>query len=154
MPATVAIEPWRVFVDSGAFIGLHVANDAHHARAVACRDRVLLYSHLFTSALVISETLAHIQRDNLLDQQSLADVADDFLRPEEWISILPIDDVLAKSIQMVKERNDRRFSLVDATNVLLMEKHRIDIIFSFDAFYDGVSVERGYGTRFLQRISD
>jgi predicted nucleic acid-binding protein len=154
MPATVAIEPPLVFIDSGAFIGLHVPDDAHHARAVACRDRVIRYSRLFTSALVISETLAHIQRDNLLDQQSLADVTGDFLRPEEWISILPVEGVLTKSLQMVNERNDRRFSLVDATNVLLMEAHHIDIIFSFDAFYDGVSVERGHNTRFIQRISD
>jgi predicted nucleic acid-binding protein len=53
---------------------------------------------------------------------------------------------------MVKERQDRRFSFVDASNIVPMGKHQIDIVFSYDSMYDGVSVMRGYNKRFLQRI--
>jgi predicted nucleic acid-binding protein len=153
MPPTVSIEPPGVFIDSGGFIALHVPGDAHHQEAISCRDQTLRFSRLYTSSAVIAETVAHIQRDQLLDQQNLHDLINDFLQPQKWISLLTVDDgVLAQGLQMVKERNDRRFGLVDATNILLMEKHQIDTIFSFDALYDGVSVRRGHNTRFLQRV--
>ncbi len=153
MPPTVSIEPPGVFIDSGGFIALHVSGDAYHRQAIACRDRTLKFSRLYTSSAVITETVAHIQRDHLLDQQNLHDLINDFLQPERWISILPVDDsVLVQGLQLVKERNDRRFSLVDATNILLMEKHQIETIFSFDSLYDGESIRCGYNRRFVQRI--
>jgi predicted nucleic acid-binding protein len=153
MPPSVSIEPPGVFIDTGGFLALHVPGDAHHTEAVACRNQTLRFSRLYTSSAVISETVAYIQRDNLLDQQNLHDVINDFLRPEKWITLLSVEgDLLSQALQMVKDRNDRRFGVVDATNILLMEKHQIDIIFSFDAFYDGVSVKRGHNTRFIQRV--
>jgi|SRR5437773_4707985 len=153
MPPTVSIEPPGVFIDSGGFIALHVPGDAHHQEAISCRDQTLRFSRLYTSSAVIAETVAHIQRNHLLDQQNLHDLIDDFLQPQKWISLLAVDDdVLVQALRKVKERNDRRFSLVDATNIELMQKHQIDFIFGFDALYDGVPVTRGYSTRFLQRV--
>jgi predicted nucleic acid-binding protein len=154
MPPTVAIEPPRVFIDSGGFIAIHVPTDAHHAAAVLCRDQTLRYSRLYTSSAVIAETIAHIQRDNLLDQHNLQDLIDDLLDPGRWgASLLLIDDdVSTRSLQMVRDRQDRRFSFVDAANIVLMEKHQIDFIFAFDSFYDGIPVQRGYSTRYLQRV--
>jgi predicted nucleic acid-binding protein len=82
--------------------------------------------------------IAHIQRDHLHDQQNLQDLIDDFLKPGKWGTLLlPVgDEVLMKSLRLVRDRQDRRFSLVDATNIALMEKHLIDNIFGFDGFYD------------------
>jgi predicted nucleic acid-binding protein len=154
MPSTVSIEPPRLFIDSAGFIALHVPNDEHHEAAVACRDQTLRFSRLYTTAAVVSETVAHIQRDNLLNDQSLQDVIDDFLTPGKWsTSFLPVDDeVLMKSLRMVRERRSPRFSVVDATNLVLMEKHQIDIIFSYDSLYDGETVMRGFQPRFIQRV--
>jgi predicted nucleic acid-binding protein len=155
MPPTVTIEPPGVFIDTGGFVALHVPGDAHHEAAVLCRNQFLRFSRLYTSSAVIAETIAHIQRDHLLDQQNLSELISDFLRPEKWISLLAVDDdVLMKSMQMVKERNDRRFSLVDATNVVLIEKHQIDYIFSYDSFYEGFALRRGYNTYYLQRVGE
>jgi len=154
MPSTVSMEPPRVFIDSGGFIALHVPGDAQHSAALACRDKTLRFSRLYTSSAVISETVAHIQRDNLLDQQNLQDVIDDFLTPGKWgTALLPVDtETLMRSLRMVRERRDTRFSLVDATNIVLMEKHQIDIIFSFDSFYDGETILRGFNPRFIRRV--
>jgi predicted nucleic acid-binding protein len=153
MPQTVSIEPPEVFIDSGGFIALHVPEDVHHQAAVACRDQTLRFSRLYTSSAVIAETIAHIQRDHLLDQQNLHDLVSDFLKPAKWISLLPVDDeALMKSLRMVRERLDRRFSFVDATNIVLMERHQIDIIFSFDGLYDGVAIQRGHNTRYIRRV--
>jgi predicted nucleic acid-binding protein len=153
MPSPVSIVPPEVFVDSAGFIALHVPQDTHHQAAVSCRDQFLRYSHLYTSAAVISETIAHIQRDRLLDQQSLDDLIGDFLTPKKWISLLPVDEeVVRVSLKKVKERLDRRFSFVDASNIVLMEKNRIDMIFTFDALYDGVQILRGHNPSFIQRI--
>jgi predicted nucleic acid-binding protein len=153
MPQTVQIEPPEVFIDSGGFIALHVPGDTYHQAAITCRDQTLRYSRLYTSSAVIAETMSHIQRDHLLDQQNLYDMIGDFLRPEKWINILPVDDdTLRLSLEMVRDRQDRRFSIVDALNIALMEKHKIDIIFSFDALYDGVTLQRGYGQRFIHRV--
>jgi predicted nucleic acid-binding protein len=75
------------------------------------------------------------------------------LLDNSWIKLLAVDDaVLEKALKMVKDKMDRRFSLVDAANIVLMEKHQIDIIFSFDHSYEGVPVQRGYNTRYIQRI--
>jgi predicted nucleic acid-binding protein len=154
MPPTVAIEPPRVLIDSGGFIALHVPTDAHHEAAIRCRDQTLRFSRLYTSSAVIAETVAHIQRDHLLDQNNLQDLIDDFLTPGKWgTSLLPVDDEISmKSLQLVRNRQDRRFSFVDATNIALMEKYQIDIIFSFDGFYDGYPIQRGHNTRFIHRI--
>lgn len=153
MPPTVSIVPPEVFIDSGGFIALHVPADAHHHAAISRRDDTLKYARLYTSSAVVSETVAHIQRDNLLDQRNLDSLIDDFLKAEKWISFLPVeDDVLVRALRMVKEKRDTRFSLVDATNIVLMEKHGIDLIFSFDGYYDGVAVQRGYSSRYLQRL--
>jgi predicted nucleic acid-binding protein len=153
MPPTVPIVPPEVFIDSGGFIALHVPEDAYHEAAISCRDQTLRFSRLYTSSAVIAETIAHIQRNNLLDQQSLHDLITDFLRPQKWISLLPVDDeVLTKSLHMVKARQDRNFSLVDATNIALMEKYRLDIIFSFDWFYEGFPIQRGYTNHFIKRV--
>jgi predicted nucleic acid-binding protein len=155
MAQTVPIEPPEVFIDSGGFIALHVPEDTHHQAAVARREKTLRFSRLFTSSAVIGETIAHIQRDHLLDQRNLHDLIGDFLSPVKWITLLPVDDeVLRKSLEMVKNRLDRRFSFVDAANIVLMEKHSIDIIFSFDSFYDGVSLQRGHSQRFIQRVGN
>jgi predicted nucleic acid-binding protein len=153
MSPTVLIDPPSVFLDSGGFIGLHVPEDQHHEEAIACRDKTLRYSRLYTSSAVVAETIAHIQRDRLLDQQNIHELINDFLQPSRWISLLTIDDgILERALQMVQARNNRRFGVVDATNLLLMERHRIDIIFAFDALYDGESILRGHGRRFVQRI--
>jgi len=153
MPPTVPIVPPGVFIDSGGFIALHVPGDGHHQAAISCRNQTLRFSRLYTSSAVISETIAHIQRDSLLDQRSLHELIDDFLKPEKWISLLPVDDdLLMQALQLVKQRHDSRFSLVDATNILLMEKHQIDIIFAYDSLYEGESLRRGYTHRFIQRI--
>jgi predicted nucleic acid-binding protein len=153
MPSPVPIVPPEVFIDSGGFIALHVPGDSHHQVAIACRDQTLRFSRLYTSSAVIAETIAHIQRDRLLDQQNLDDLISDFLRAEKWISLLSVDDgVLMKSLEMVRARRDRRFSFVDATNIALMEKYQIDAIFSFDGVYDGFPIQRGHNTRFIYRV--
>lgn len=140
-------------MDSGGLIAIHVRDDEHHAAAIRCRDETLRYSRLYTSSAVVAETVAHIQRNNLLDPQNLDSLISDFLKPEKWIAFLPIgDDVLKKSFQMVRDRHDRRFSLVDATNIALMEKHHIDYIFTFDGLFDGVAMQRGYNLRYIQRV--
>ncbi len=141
------------FIDSAGFIGLYVSGDARHQEAITCRDQTLKFSRLFTSTAVMAETVAHIQRDHLVDQACLQPLIDDFLRYAEWVSLLPVDDeVLVAALKMVRERNERRFSLVDATNIVLMEKYQIDIIFSFDSLYDSISLRRGYNIRYITRV--
>jgi predicted nucleic acid-binding protein len=154
MPPTVSISPPEVFIDTGGFLALHVPEDPFHAAAINCRKKTLCFSRLYTSSAVIAETVSHIQHDRLLDQENLNDLINDFLAPGRWgASLLPVDDqLLMKGLKMVQEQQNRRFSLVDATNILLMEKHGLDIIFAYDTFYDGVSVMRGFETRFIQRI--
>lgn len=153
MPAPVPIEPPRVFIDTGGFVAIHVPNDPNHNAAIRCRDQTIRFFRLYTSSAVISETVSHIQRDRLLDQANLHELIGDFLRPEKWISFLPVDDdVLVRSLHMVRDRRDRRLSLVDAMNIVLMETHQIDVIFTFDGLYDGVTVMRGYNARFLDRV--
>jgi len=153
MPPTVQIEPPAAFIDTGGFIALYVAADAHHQEAIACREQTLKFARLYTSSGVISETVAHIQRDHQVDQACLLRFTQDILDRQKWLSLLHVDDdLVARALERVRLRNNRRYGLVDATNVLLMEKHRIDIIFSFDSLYDGEAVKRGHEIRFLTRI--
>src|SRR5437870_3092338 len=82
---------------------------------------------IYTTSTINAETVAHIQRDHLLDQQNFHDLIDYILQPQKWISLIAVDDdMLTQALRKVKERNDRRFSLVDATNIELMQKHQID----------------------------
>jgi predicted nucleic acid-binding protein len=153
MPPTVQIEPPVIFIDTGGFIALYVEADTHHQEAITCREQTLKYSRLFTSSAVVSETVAHIQRDNQLDQACLLRFTQDILNREKWLNLLHVDDdLISRALESIRLRNNRRFGLVDATNILLMEKQRIDMIFSFDSLYDGETVKRGHETRFLTRV--
>lgn len=155
MPSTEPVEPPLAFIDTAGFVALYVTEDAHHLEAVACRDHTLKFSRLYTSSAVIGETVALIQRDHLINQACLLRFTQDILDREKWITggVLHMDDdITTRAVQMVRLRNNRRFGLVDATNVLLMERHRIDIIFTFDSLYDSEVVKRGYETRFLTRV--
>lgn len=151
-PTVRAIEPPGVFIDSGGFIALHVSTDEHHAAAVACKDETLRFSRLYTSPNVISETIAHIQRDRLLDQQSLDDFITDMLQ-EGWIKILAVDDELAlKALRRLKDNPHPRFSFVDAANIELMEQYQLGIIFAFDTFYEGAEIWHQHTKKYLKRI--
>jgi predicted nucleic acid-binding protein len=153
MPSTVPIEPPMAFIDTGGFIALYVPEDAHHQEALECREHTLKFSRLYTSSAVIGETIAHIQRDHQIDQGALSRFTQDIVERQKWITLLHAnDDLTTRALEMVKIRNNRRFGLVDAMNILLMEAHRIDYIFAFDSLYDGQIVKRGHETRFISRI--
>ncbi|MGA9393206.1 MAG: PIN domain-containing protein [Candidatus Sulfotelmatobacter sp.] len=153
MPPTVLpITPPGVFIDSGGLIALNVPDDTYHLQAIQCWDQTLQFSRLYTSSAVVGETIGNIQRNRLLDQQSLYDLITD-LDTEGWMQLLTVDDAAAReSLRMVKEKKDRRFSFVDATNIVLMERHEIEVLFSFDTYYDGVFLRRGFNQRPILRI--
>ncbi len=151
-PATVPLKPPGVFIDSGGFIALHVTTDHHHDAAVLCKDGTLQYSRLYTSPNVISETIAHIQRDRLLDQHSLDDLVADLLT-EGWIEILTMDaEATAKALRLIRDTTYPRFSFVDASNIVLMEREHLETIFSFDGFYEGVAIQHQFTRKYLRRI--
>jgi len=142
---TVQIEPPRVFIDSGGFVALYDPNDAYHAKAVIHRTNYLDFPvQLFTSNLVVSETISRLlQRKPPIPAAVEAAIAD--FQKKGWITILSVHgEQLDRSLEKLITVPRPRQSLVDASNLVLLQDERITRIFTFDSFYDTVTISRGY----------
>ena len=132
----------QVFVDSGAFFALQVAQDASHAAAaeVFTRARNERWGLSTTNAVVI-ETYALLlsrTRTGRAAAISFLDAVDE--SPLHVERIRPIDERLA--VTLLRSHADKTYSLCDALSFVVMERLGISEAVAYDRHF------REYG-RFL-----
>jgi predicted nucleic acid-binding protein len=126
--------PRRVFVDTGAWYSLQVADDEWHAAAVAALDALIAGPNiLVTSNHVVGETYTllritcgHAPALRFLDGLEAT-------RRLERVFVSP--EVEARAYRLLRQYADQVFSFVDATSFAVMRTERIRHAFAFDQHF-------------------
>ncbi len=125
-----------IFVDTGAWFAVAVANDPDHEAAMRWLRRNR--EPLITTDYVLAETATLIRmRDRTARGHRLAvRVASSILRQQSAVlqNITPAD--LQKALQVFRNYSDHLFSFVDCTSFSVMERLGIDHAFAFDHHFD------------------
>lgn len=125
----------RVFVDSGGFFALLVAEDAAHAAAEALYTRATTERwKLITTNTVVVETYSLLlarSRDRRRNAIKFLDMlGEDLYRVER---VYPRDE--ERAMALVRHHQDKGYSLCDAQSFVVMERLRITEAIAFDRHF-------------------
>lgn len=122
-----------VLIDSDAFVGMFFRQDAHHQLAKEIYERFRIQdSRLVTTNFVIAETATVLSR---YDGQPLARSFLSFARSGNLPIIFITSALQEATEQIFVASENKNTSMVDCSNVAVMQEFRIPAIFSFDKFY-------------------
>jgi predicted nucleic acid-binding protein len=123
-----------VFVDTSAFVALRNAAEAEHEPARAALSGLLAEgAALFTSNYVFAETytalLVRVGRTEAVEwgRRFRASGAIELVRLEA--------DVESEAWEILERHDDKRWSYVDATSFVLIEREGAEEAFAFDAHF-------------------
>jgi len=122
-----------ILVDSDAFIGWLIANDAHHSHVKSSLEKIdEMAGKLTTTSYVIAETAT------LLSRRYSQENACQFLRYIHT-SDFPVIEVMGEVRQRAEElfltQRTEKISLIDCANVIATRRFDIQAILGFDRFY-------------------
>lgn len=128
----------RVFVDTGWFVAVLVAEDAHHLRAMELLERAESEGwSLVTTNAVVVETYSMLlsrARDSRRAVLAFLDVlAEDTARDLTVERVRVNDEDRAKAL--VRSHEDKDYSLCDALSFVVMERLRIAEAIAFDRHF-------------------
>lgn len=129
----------RVFVDTGAWIGLAEVRDPYHERAVIFWDTLSRHgARIVTSVPVVIETFT------FLDRRGSRELA---LRWRDGLQAIPRFQVLSctradleAACKLLDRKDHERVSLVDAISFVLIRRERIRIAFAFDTHFAAAGI--------------
>jgi predicted nucleic acid-binding protein len=125
----------KILVDADALIAIMKHDDSNHTVALDHLERLSKLEVIFlTTNYVISEVIT------VLSQRVTHATAIQFIKiirsTDSPFTIHWIDETVEdKAIAIFAEQTSKNVSLVDCTNMALMQLENIDQIFSFDAVY-------------------
>lgn len=122
-----------MFIDSDSFIGILVAQDAHHTMASALFDRLNeTQQKLITSWETIDEVATKV---SMYFGKDCADLLFGLIT-RATITIVYVDESLAqKAVDIFKKQTSKNISLTDCANIAICRMMKIDTVFSFDLHY-------------------
>jgi predicted nucleic acid-binding protein len=125
----------KVFVDTSGWYAYFDKSDRFHAEAASFIGR---RPTLLTSDLVVSETLALLQRRiNKAVSQKVGEILLDRMVVE---LLIPSFKTLQESL-LLYEGTSRKLSFVDCSNKILMAQNDLDTIFCFDEDFKGLGLK-------------
>lgn len=122
-----------VLVDSDAFVGFFLPDDAHHPRTTSAFEQFLQHrTRLVATDYIVAETAT------VLSRRSGQEVARQFLQ-YVWSGAMPIihiDAVLHQAaLKLFSSQSNKNTSVFDCSNVVVMQQFSIPQIMSFDQAY-------------------
>jgi uncharacterized protein len=126
--------PRRIFVDTGAWFAIQVADDAHHAQAAdTLKALVARPIALVATNHVVGETYTLLRVTRGYDAcRRFLDALDATGRLER---LFVGADMERRAFAILDRYRDHDFSFVDATSFALMRAERIRHAFAFDAHF-------------------
>jgi predicted nucleic acid-binding protein len=122
--------PYYALVDSSAYYALAHSRQENHPAARAIADRLARERwRLFTTNFILAEThaLILIRLNRVVALQVLSQIEQS---PTTIIRVTAADEARARAI--LRQYQDKAFSLTDATSFAVMERLGISQAFSFD----------------------
>ncbi len=120
-----------VFVDTGAYFGIADRRDHNHASATAIVRRLVADRRpLYTTNFIVAETHALVLKR--IDREMALTVLEDIYRSRltTVVRVSEEDELRARAI--IRQYQDKDFSLVDAMSFAVMERLGIRHAFTFD----------------------
>ena len=121
----------RLFMDTGAYAALASSRDEHHQEALSIRTRMLEERyHPFTTNLILAETHALLlsKAGRATALRFLSDI--DASTTTTIVRVSTADERRAREI--LRQYDDKNFSLTDCTSFAVMERLHIATAFTFD----------------------
>jgi uncharacterized protein len=123
-----------IFVDTGAFVARYIRQDTEHRRARrawAAIDRS--QSRCFTSSFVLDETFTLLGRR--ASYSFAADRARALLGSKVLTILRPDADDETRAVELFAKFADQRVSFTDCVSFVLMRRHRLERVFTFDRHF-------------------
>ncbi len=122
-----------ILVDSDAFIGWLIANDAHHLQVKSSLEKIDdLAGKLTTTSYVIAETAT------LLSRRYSQEHACRFVRyihDSDFPVIEVTGEVRKQAEELFLAQRTEKMSLIDCANVIAVRRYDVQAILGFDRFY-------------------
>ena len=120
----------RVFVDSSAYYAVTDARDRNHELALAISEQLVRARvQVFTTNFILAETHALIlaRRDRVTSANVLAEIDDS---TTIIVRVSASDERRPREI--IRQYDDKDFSLTDVMSFVVMQRLRIPVAFTFD----------------------
>jgi len=121
-----------IFIDTGAFIAKYIKNDEYHIEATL-KWKQISEEKLYTSNHIIDETITLLSRktNNLFALDKGKRI---FASPLFTILRSDLNDELI-ALKYFEKFADKKISFTDCLSMSLMERYRINKIFTFDEHF-------------------
>ncbi len=124
-----------IFIDTGAFISRYITKDQYHKPSVKFWDKIKKSGEpLFTSNFVLDETLTLMGRR--AGYSFAADRAKKIYSSKQFTILRPTMEDEENAIPVFEKYADQEISFTDCVSFVLMNKHKIRKVFSFDAHFE------------------
>lgn len=124
----------EVFVDTGAWIAIMVARDAHHRSVVEIYRQLLERSWLLvTTNLVVAESYVAIRRTG--GHRPAVRLLQSLRQSNRLLKIYSDASIEERAEAMLARYADQDFSFVDAVSFVVMQQRGIADAFAFDRHF-------------------
>ncbi len=124
----------NIFIDTGAFLSRHLENDQFHKVSVKTWKELEKANHVFyTSNFIVNETLTLIARR--AGGKFAVQVANHLYQSKVLNILRPAEDEEKEAIKLMGKFYDHQIGFTDCLSSVLMQKHRIPSIFTFDQHF-------------------
>jgi len=128
----------KLFIDTGAFVAFHNADDKNHANAKDIFEEIAnkqTYSKLISSDYIVDEAVTTCRIRTKRHDLSIK-LGEAILKSESILTLKINDQVFTAAWEVYKKYEDIELSFTDCTSVVLMRIYDINQIFTFDTGFD------------------
>lgn len=124
----------EVFLDTGYLIALEDADDDNHPAATAHREGLREMPPLTTTSYVVDEVVIFF---NVRGQHGKSVELGEVLLFSPSVRMIHVgEDLLARGLDLLRERPDKRYSLTDCVSFVVMRERGISTAFAFDRHFE------------------
>ena len=131
-----------IFIDTSAWVALNEKKDAYHHEARSFIEKIkkgeFNFGLIHTSDLILQETYTYLLYN--YNYIAAVDIVNRILQSN--IIIHPFNSLQFDEIWKKIEHDKKKFSFVDWSTVMYMEKYNIKHIFTFDSAFLSVGFEK------------
>ncbi len=124
----------EIFLDTGYLIALEDADYGNHTAAVDHRQGLREMPPLTTTSYVVDEVVTFF---NVRGQHAKAvELGETLLSSPSVRTIHVGEDLLARGLDLLRERPDKRYSLTDCVSFVVMRECGISVALAFDRHFE------------------
>ena len=127
----------EIFADTAGWANFFIRTEPHHAQAVELMNRWHKeHARLVTSNYVLTELIALFTSPLRVPRADLIRTIET-IKTASWVELIHVDVTLdAEAWQLLAERQDKSWSLVDCSSMVIMKDRNISTAFTSDHHFE------------------